>query len=432
MTSFGTNIIRESGYMPTFKVQGQIYHSIGSIFPNTNESAKFLQVYFLGPEQQINQRQEYFEDLDATVLRQIQDILFHNNRLVTAFKTAIENAPSEDFKVVIRADKTPLGEHPRRYNAPEVPEVAILLVDDQHERRDIVIQSRQDGPLQHICETHRSYDALQYPLLFCHGEDGYHFTIPLVDPVTGNALPGKKTSSMQFYCFRLMVRNDMYNHLFYFRHLFHQFLVDMFAKIDSERLRYIRQNQKKLRATEYIHLRDAVNNDVDARDIGQFVILPSSHTGSPRYMHERTQDAMTYVRKYGRPDLFITFTCNPKWEEIQDQLFQGQLPSHRPDIIARAFRQKLLKLMDLLVKGKCFGDVICRMYTVEWQKRGLPHAHILLWLAEKIRSDQIDSVISAELPDPAEDRQLYDIVTSQMIHGPCGTLNSSSPCIAEG
>ena len=39
MTSFGANIIRESGYMPTFKVQGQIYNSIGSIFPNTNESA---------------------------------------------------------------------------------------------------------------------------------------------------------------------------------------------------------------------------------------------------------------------------------------------------------------------------------------------------------------------------------------------------------
>ena len=69
MTSFGANIIRESDYMPTFKVQGQLCRSIGSIFPNTNESAKFLQVYYLGPEQQINQRQEYFEDFDATVLR---------------------------------------------------------------------------------------------------------------------------------------------------------------------------------------------------------------------------------------------------------------------------------------------------------------------------------------------------------------------------
>jgi hypothetical protein len=35
------------------------------------------------------------------------------------------------------------------------------------------------------------------------------------------------------------------------------------------------------------------------------VILPSTYTGGPRYMHERTQDAMTYVRHYGR---YLTYT----------------------------------------------------------------------------------------------------------------------------
>jgi hypothetical protein len=72
---------------------------------------------------------------------------------------------------------------------------------------------------------------------------------------------------------------------------------------------------KKKRAEEYIHLRDAVTNDgnIDASNIGQHVILP----GSPRYMNEKSQDAMTYVRKFGRSDLFITFTCNPKWPEIK-------------------------------------------------------------------------------------------------------------------
>jgi hypothetical protein len=58
--------------------------------------------------------------------------------------------------------------------------------------------------------------------------------------------------------------------------------------------------------------------------VGQQVILPSSFTGSPRYMHEKNQNAMTYVRKFGRPDLFITFTCNPEWPEIKNELFQGQ------------------------------------------------------------------------------------------------------------
>ena len=97
-------------------------------------------------------------------------------------------------------------------------------------------------------------------------------------------------------------------------------------------------------------------------------------------MHERTQDAMTYVRNYGRPDLFITFTCNPLWPEITDSLMVAQKSHDRHDIIARVFRQKVIKLMDLLTKGIAFGKTLCHMYTIEWQKRGLPHAHILIWL----------------------------------------------------
>ena len=81
-------------------------------------------------------------------------------------------------------------------------------------------------------------------------------------------------------------------------------------------------NQKKLRVDDYIHLRDAIAADGNARNLGRLVILPSSFTGSPRYMHERTQDAMTYVRNYGRPDLFITFTCNPLWPEISESLLE--------------------------------------------------------------------------------------------------------------
>ncbi|XP_045446746.1 uncharacterized protein LOC123654933 [Melitaea cinxia] len=72
------------------------------------------------------------------------------------------------------------------------------------------------------------------------------------------------------------------------------------------------------------------------------------------------------------------------------------------------------------------------MYTVEWQKRGLPHIHLLLWLTNKIRPDQTDTVITAELPDQDEDPTLYDIVVRNMIHGPCGALNPNSPCMHEG
>jgi len=145
----------------------------------------------------------------------------------------------------------------------------------------------------------------------------------------------------------------------------------------------------------------------------------------------KKQDAMTYVRHYGRPNLFITFTCNSKWTEITQELFKGQKPNHRHDIIACVFRLKLNKLMVILTKQQVLGPVRCYMYSIEWQKRGLPHAHILLWLREKIPPSNIDSYICAEIPDPHQDPQLYEIVTSHMVHGPCGSLNQSSPCMKE-
>ena len=46
-------------------------------------------------------------------------------------------------------------------------------------------------------------------------------------------------------------------------------------------------------------------------------------------------------------------------------------------------------------------------------KRGLPHAHILIWLHNKITSNEIDDVISAEIPDENVDKGLYDIVVKK-------------------
>lgn len=89
-------------------------------------------------------------------------------------------------------------------------------------------------------------------------------------------------------------------------------------------------------------------------------------------------------------------------------------------------------MMKLLTNGCIFGKTKCYMYTVEWQKSGLHHIHIFVWLKEKIRLKSIDNVISAKLPDPDLDPALYEIIKTYMIHGLCGSLNTSYPCMFDG
>uniref|UniRef100_A0AC34QDY1 Helitron helicase-like domain-containing protein n=1 Tax=Panagrolaimus sp. JU765 TaxID=591449 RepID=A0AC34QDY1_9BILA len=153
------------------------------------------------------------------------------------------------------------------------------------------------------------------------------------------------------------------------------------------------------------------------------VVLPATFTGSPRYMEQNYQDAMTMVRKYGKPDLFITMTCNPNWPEIKENLKPGQEVTDRPDIAVRVFKQKVDELVHLLNKGKIFGKVRAYVYTIEFQKRGLPHVHLLLTLESdhKLRnSDSVDAFISAEIPDKNEFPVLYEKAVKHMLHGPCG------------
>ncbi|EPB66767.1 hypothetical protein ANCCEY_14141 [Ancylostoma ceylanicum] len=337
MTYFATTVpVQETGFMPTFKI------------------------YFTGDEeQQVDQRCENIGGTRRNIVLNLQRMFHQHNNLVKLFKTALERMPTDEYKVVIRADKRPTGEHERRFNAPTVNEV--VIVGEDCDRRDIIIQKRNDS-LQRISETHRSYDALQYPVIFWEGEDGYHFNLKQTDPRTGSST-SKKISAKDFYASRIMIRDTESNHLLKCRQLLHQFIVDMYAKVESERLLYIRLNQRKLRVDDYIHLRDAVANDGDSTDVGRL--------------------------------------------------------------------QKLTKLMDIITKSHIYGETRCWMYSIEWQKRGLPHSHILVWLKDKIHPTQINTIISAEIPNPEQDPGLFDIITKNMIHGPCGPLNPNSPCMKD-
>ena len=124
-----------------------------------------------------------------------------------------------------------------------------------------------------------------------------------------------------------------------------------------------------------------------------------------------------------KPEVFVTFTCNPKWKEITAQLGPGETSNDRPDIVVKVFKVKLDDLLAELTKCGVMGKAVAWCYVIEFQKRGLPHAHILLILDDTDRiysARDTDATCCAEIPDKDADPELYDRVVNHMIHGPCG------------
>lgn len=80
-------------------------------------------------------------------------------------------------------------------------------------------------------------------------------------------------------------------------------------------------------------------------------------------MQQNFQDALAVCRYIGHPDIFLTMTTNPLWDEILQMMkFTPHcLPANSPDIIARVFKLKLDQLLNDIRKknffGKCIGGI---------------------------------------------------------------------------
>ncbi|KAG5088271.1 hypothetical protein JHK86_000883 [Glycine max] len=126
----------------------------------------------------------------------------------------------------------------------------------------------------------------------------------------------------------------------------------------------------------------------------------------------------------GFPYLFVTFTCNLNWPKIQRLIKPMSLTAqNRLDMVSRVFKLKLDNLLTNLKKNQIFRRVVAYIYTIELQKRGLPHAHIMLFLhsSNKYPSvKDINRMMLAEIPDQHEEATLYDCVKNHMLRGPCG------------
>ena len=204
------------------------------------------------------------------------------------------------------------------------------------------------------------YDPLLYVLMFPYSDKGWE--------------PRCACTQLQYYAYRLMAHSgDTFNIVHRVGHLFQQYIVDMYSKVEAAHLAFIKYNQTKLCAEVYPGLADAIHDQdggVDGSHIARRIILPSSFTGSAHYQHQLYQDAMAIFHHNGMPDLFITFTRNPKWPEITDSLLPNQTPADRPDAVAQVFKLKLKALLHDIYFGQkpVFGKMCALIYVVEWQK----------------------------------------------------------------
>ena len=121
-------------------------------------------------------------------------------------------------------------------------------------------------------------------------------------------------SMRQYYCFRKQQRLNEGHTILQAGRLFQQYILDGYIAIEEKRFWYTWNNQPKLRTNLFGGLMDAIVwGDFDCLRVGKTIILPSSHIGGPRCRAQNYQDAMAICRWAGYPDLFVTFTCNPKW-----------------------------------------------------------------------------------------------------------------------
>jgi hypothetical protein len=473
----------------TFRIQGSPYHLIGSAMPVQGDQPKFAQIYFYDVEHELDNRARIFPDMNRATLAGLQTMMHTVNPFVAHFKMMKEVAQSirrernanndgsndngidilDNVKLVFRAEGAP---DKRRYNRPTTStDVGAVIVGGEGDvdnaiasKRDIVVHMKGNNRLSHISELNQFYDPLHYVLIHPYGDAGWNIkamtshdltelnldnNVMIAAAITNssNRQPSKVTP-MQFYSFRMMFRPQTGNLLHLCGKLFHQYAVDMFCKMETERLFHQFKRSEDMRVEkrneigDAIHMNDLRNMAEASEDqnttgnhmnkVGLKVILSSSFIGGPRHMAQNYYDAMSIVRRHGKPDLFITFTCNPFWPEIQRQLLSNQSASERPDLCARVFNMKLKELLNDILKKNVLGRTVAYVYTIEFQKRGLPHAHMLCILHpdDKPTSIQdIDNLVSAEIPDPELHPLAYTTVTKHMMHGPCGVINPTAVCM---
>jgi len=279
------------------------------------------------------------------------------------------------------------------------------IVDECHDGakgpRSVMFALKRSAEPVYLNPLSPLYEPLSYPLWYPYGGRGWS-----TDVVSES---NHKVTQMWWYRQQML----RFKHMHLCGRLLNEWLINMYCRMEDERLSLVRREQHKV-ATRNA-LCEVVHNDTASNTcIGKKYFLPSSVPGSPRHLRRLRTDALELARRLGWPTFFITLTCNPRWPEILAALGPGQTAADRPDITVRVFHGRLEKMVAWL-KENFAGRKKYFIRVIEYQLRGLPHAHIVLSVEEPPQTaEDIDSLISCELPQSPG--PLRDAVLMHMLH----------------
>ena len=217
-TSTGGNVdtsINRGGSPYIYKLNGQNHHLFGSLIPDEGKDPKFSQLYIYDTANEVENRMRWIEadrsdEINQEIVSGLIVMLDEKNELVKKFRTARDRFEKDnvvELDIFLKVSKATDG----RENRPGPSnEVAGILVGDQEETdqsRDVIVDEIKSG-LQRIPNIHPKLMALQYPLLFPNGEDGFHLGLKYEANVEQRGKTRESITLKDYYAYRLQVRHN--------------------------------------------------------------------------------------------------------------------------------------------------------------------------------------------------------------------------------
>ncbi|GBC10072.1 hypothetical protein RclHR1_09310007 [Rhizophagus clarus] len=152
--------------------------------------------------------------------------------------------------------------------------------------------------------------------------------------------------------------------------------------------------------------------------------LPSFIRTGDTYFNEKLLHINAMIREYKLPSLFITLTAaESKWTHLKDILKstdnKDTVPTNRPLHTALHFNHRKKEFWNHIWKKPANSNwrhLIHFFKRVEFQNRGAPHTHSVLWVEESIDEMIAENLIRSDLPNPNTEPELYQLVLAHQIH----------------